>query len=192
MAHDPRIDAYIAKAAPFAQPILEHLRALIHEAVPDVTEAVKWGMPHFVHRGKNLAGIAAFKAHASLILHNEDRGIEGMGSYGKIANLDELPPRVELIARFQRAAAEIDSGKKRAPAPAKPKAAIAVPQDFAAALLEAPKARATFDGLTDAQRREYLVWITEAKQEATRTKRIATSLEWLAEGKRYGWQYMKG
>lgn len=191
MSRDPRIDAYIAKAAPFAQPILEHLRDVIHEAVPGLTEAVKWGMPHFVHRGKNLAGIAAFKAHASLILHNEDRGIEGMGSYGKIASLDELPPRADLIARFQRAAAEIESGKKRAPAPVKAKAEIAVPQDFAAALSEIPEAQATFYGFTDAQRRDYLVWITEAKQEATRTKRLATSIEWLAQGKRFGWKYEK-
>jgi uncharacterized protein YdeI (YjbR/CyaY-like superfamily) len=191
MAGDPRVDAYIAKAAPFARPILEHVRALVHEAVPDLAEAVKWGMPHFVYRGKNLAGMAAFKAHAALILHNEGRVGEGMGSYGKIASLDELPPRAELIARVRKAAEEIDAGKQT-PREPKPKAQIAVPQDFAAALRDAPVAKATFDGLTDAQRRDYLAWIVDAKQDATRSKRIATTLEWLAEGKRRNWKYEKG
>jgi uncharacterized protein YdeI (YjbR/CyaY-like superfamily) len=190
MSGDPRVDAYIAKAAPFARPILEHVRDLVHEAVPGVTEAVKWGMPHFVHRGKNLAGMAAFKAHAALILHNEGRIGDGMGSYGKIARIDELPPRAELIARMRKAAEEIEAGKKT-PREAKPKAAIAVPQDFAAALREAPGAKATFDGFTDAQRRDYLEWIVGAKRDETRTKRIATTLEWLADGKRMNWKYEK-
>ncbi len=62
--HDPRIDAYIAKSVPFAQPIMEHCRALIHEACPEVTETIKWGMPSFEYKGI-LCGFAAFKAHCS-------------------------------------------------------------------------------------------------------------------------------
>jgi len=187
---DPRIDAYIAKAQPFARPILEYIRALFHEAVPGLEEGIKWGVPHFIHRGKNLGGMAAFKAHAALIVASMGRQGEGMGGYGKLAGLDELPPKDRLIAQIRESAALIESGKK--PARSKPpaqKEAIAMPQDFAAALRDAPAARAAFDGFTAAQQRDYLEWITGAKQEKTRTARLATAIEWLSEGKRRNWKY---
>jgi hypothetical protein len=190
MGHDPRIDTYIAKAQPFARPILEYTRGLFHEAVPGLEEAIKWGVPAFVHRGKNLGGMAAFKAHTALMIAGAGRVGEGMGGYGKIASLDEFPPRAELIAQIRQGAAEIEAGKKAQPSKkSEPKPPIPVPQDFAAALREAPKAAAFFDGLAPGQRRDYLEWITEAKQDATRAKRLATSIEWLAEGKRRNWKY---
>ena len=187
---DPRIDAYIAKAQPFARPILKYIRGLFHEAVPELEEGIKWGVPHFIHRGKNLGGMAAFKAHAALIISSAGREGEGMGGYGKLAGLDELPARAELLAQIRQAAAVIEAGKK--PAWGKqspPKEAIAMPQDFAAALRDAPAARAAFDGFTAAQQRDYLEWITGAKQEKTRTARLATAIEWLSEGKRRNWKY---
>ena len=189
---DPRIDAYIARAQPFARPILEYTRTLFHEAIPDLEEAIKWSVPHFVHRGKNLGGMAAFKAHAALMIAGAGRVGEGMGGYGKVASLDELPAKQEVIAQIRKGAAEIEAGKKaewskKSP----PKEPIPVPQDFAAALREAPKAEAFFVGLAPGQQREYLAWITEAKQDATRAKRLATALEWLAEGKRRNWKYEK-
>jgi uncharacterized protein YdeI (YjbR/CyaY-like superfamily) len=192
MAHDPRIDEKIAKAAPFARPILEHWRALVHKTVPGVEEAIKWSMPHFVYKGKNIAGMASFKAHCAVMIHGDGRQeSEGMGSYGKITKLDDLPSDAELVAKLQTAMRMIDRGEKPAwrAAPPKPKAEIPVPQDFAAALREAPKAAAFFDGLAPGQRREYLAWITEAKQDATRAKRLATAIEWLGEGKRRNWKY---
>lgn len=114
VAQDLKTDAYIAKAAPFAQPILNHLRALVHDTVAGLDEALKWGMPHFIYKGKNLAGIAAFKAHAAFILHGEDRQGEGMGSYGKIASRDDLPSDAVLREKILAAKARIDAeGKKR-------------------------------------------------------------------------------
>ncbi len=44
---DPRVDAYIARSAAFAQPVLLHLRATVHAACPGVQETIKWGMPFF-------------------------------------------------------------------------------------------------------------------------------------------------
>jgi hypothetical protein len=114
METEPRIDAYIEKAAPFARPILTHLRALVHEAVPDLGETIKWGMPHFTVGGKNLAGIAAFKAHCAFVIHGTGRqGMErdpGMGDYGKIASLDDLPPAEEMKAKLIAAAEAIRQG----------------------------------------------------------------------------------
>ena len=195
MAHDPRVDAYIAKAAPFAQPVLTHVRALVHRVLPEVEEGIKWGMPAFMVGGKNVAGMAAFKAHCAVMIHGEGRlgEGEGMGGYGKVTALSDLHAddvlETALNEAAQRVAVSGSAAKPRAKAPPKPE--IPVPQDFAAALREAPEAKAFFDGLPPGQRREYLDWITGAKQDATRAKRLATALEWLAEGKRRNWKYEK-
>lgn len=188
MATDPRIDAYIDKAEAFAQPILRHVRALVHSALPEAEEAIKWGMPHFMVGGKNVVGMAAFKAHAAVMIHGEDDSAEGMGTLGKIASLGELPPDEDLTARFRAAADAFVSGKASMRA-AKPKPEIAMPDDLGSALDAAPQARAFFDTLAPSYRREYLEWIVEAKRPATRTKRIATAVEWLAEGKKRNWKY---
>jgi uncharacterized protein YdeI (YjbR/CyaY-like superfamily) len=190
MARDDRIDAYIARSQPFARPILEYVRALFHEAIPGLEEGVKWGVPHFIHRGKNLGGMAGFKTHAALMIANAGRVGEGMGGYGKIASLDELPPKAELLAQIRHAAADIEAGKKAAwSKKSPPKPALPVPQDMAAALKANPAAQAVFEGFTDAQRRDYIEWITSAKADATREKRLAQALEWIAEGKRRNWKY---
>ena len=188
MERDPRIDQYIEDAAPFAQPILRRLRDLVHAAVPGLGETLKWGMPHFTHKGKNLAGFAAFKAHAAFMIHGDGHQGDGMGQFGKIATLSDLPPDNVLKARLIDARDRIDSGKKKAaPKPKSKPAEIAMPGDLAAAL--SPKARQFLDGLAPSYRQEYLEWITEAKRPETRIKRIAQAAEWLAEGKKRNWKY---
>ena len=196
MAQDPRIDAYIAKAQPFAQPVLTHLRALVHKALPGIDETIKWGMPHFVYKGKNLAGLAAFKAHAAFVIHGDGRqGPEdnrAMGQFGKIAALSDLPSDADLTAKLLDAKARVDAAgtalKPRA-APKAPKTEIPMPDDFAAELAKLQGARERFDGWAPSHRREYLEWITEAKRPETRAKRIAQAAEWIAEGKKRNWKY---
>ena len=191
MERDQRIDAYIANAAPFAQPILTRLREIAHKALPEGEEGIKWGMPHFLVGGKNVAGMAAFKAHCAFVIHGDGRHGDGMGGYGKIASLEEIPPDKELIAAVHAARDRVGihgSATKGRGKP-KPKPEIAVPDDFAEALARNAKAKETFDTLAPSHRREYLEWITEAKREATREKRMATALEWLAEGKKRNWKY---
>jgi uncharacterized protein YdeI (YjbR/CyaY-like superfamily) len=187
---DPRVDAYITKAAPFAQPVLAHLRALVHRTVPGLDETLKWGVPHFIHRGKNLAGFAAFKAHAAFMIHGEGKQDEGMGSAGKIGALTDLPPDEMLAARILAAKARIDAdGTAVRPTPGKTtKAAIAMPDDFAAALAAAG-ARVNFDAFPPGAQRDYLEWVVEAKRPETRAKRIATATDWIAEGKKRHWKY---
>lgn len=195
MSSDPRIDAYIAKAAPFAQPILKHVRERVHVAAPEAEETIKWGAPGFTVDGKILLIMAAFKAHAAL---NFWRGQEigdgsqkagAMGQFGRLTSIDDLPPDSELDALI-REGAEL---AKTAPAPRKvkhePKAAPELHPEFAAALKAHPKAREMLDGFPPSAQRDYLEWIAEAKQDATRTKRIATAIEWLSEGKRRHWKY---
>jgi uncharacterized protein YdeI (YjbR/CyaY-like superfamily) len=194
MGRDKRIDEKIAKAAPFARPILEHLRALVHETLPGIEEAIKWGMPHFVWQGKNVAGMAAFKAHCAFMIHGEGRqGMEGggMGSAGKIASLSDLPPDAELKERLREAQGLIDRGEQPAwrQAPRKPKPKLAVPQDFAAALNASKAAQQVFDAFSPSQKREYVAWITEAKADATRERRLKQAIEWIAQGKRRNWKY---
>jgi uncharacterized protein YdeI (YjbR/CyaY-like superfamily) len=190
---DPRIDAYIAKSADFARPILEHVRALVHQTSPGAGEAIKWGMPHFTHKDKSIAGMAAFKAHCAVMVHGDGRQDQrdGMGSYGKITALNDLPADADLVAKFIEARDRIDAkgtAARRSPRGA-PKPELPVPQDFEAALRENANAKATFEAFPPSQRREYVAWISESKQDATRAKRLATSIEWLAEGKRRNWKY---
>lgn len=195
MTDDPRIDAYITKAQPFARPILEKVRERVHAVVPNVEETVKWSMPAYTLDGKIILITAAFKAHAALNfwrgqeLESTHASVGAMGQFGKIKSLDELPTRAELD-KLIRDAAEL---ARSAPAPRKPKhAPKPMPEmhpDFASALDEAPKAKATMDAFPPSCRREYVEWIGEAKQDATRQKRIATAVEWLSEGKRRNWKY---
>lgn len=194
MKTDPRIDAYIAKQADFARPILEHLRNVLHEACPDGEETVKWGMPSFTYMGKILAGMAAFKAHATFgywndsMLQQEEKNRTAMGQFGRLTTLDDLPARAELVDLTRRSMQLIEEGAKPPRATAK-KAPFTVPQDMRAAIDAVAAARATFDGFPPSSRREYVEWVTEAKRDETRSKRLAQTVEWLAEGKRRNWKY---
>lgn len=193
MEREPRIDAYIEKAAPFAQPILTHLRELAREAEPEAEESVRWGVPYWILEGRQLCGMASFKAHCAFVIDGPGGG-EAMGDLGRISSLHDLPADDELIKLLQEKAARIRSGEdKQAKSvkATKPKRTIAVPDDFAEALAKEPGAQEVFDGFTDAQRRDYLEWITTAKRDATRAKRIATAAGWIGEGKRRNWKYEK-
>ena len=192
MAQDPRIDAYIAKAAPFAQPILTYLRDLVHRTIPEAGEDIKWGMPCLTYSGKNLAGMAAFKAHCSFGVHGDGRAIEGMGQYGKMSSLGDMPSDATIVIALLAAKDRIDSTGTALKIASKPKVAkpeIPMPGDFAAELAKAQGARECFDSWAPSHRREYLEWITEAKRPETRTKRIAEASEWIAEGKKRNWKY---
>ena len=194
-----RVDAYIAKSAEFARPILEHLREVVHAACPEVEEAFKWSFPCFMYRGM-LCNMAAFKEHcsfgfwkSSLILGKKDaaEAERSMGQFGKIVRLSDLPPDDVLIGYIHEAMRLNEAGIK-APNRAKPKAPreLIVPDDLLAALQGQEVARATFDRFSISHKREYVEWITEAKTQATRSKRLATTIEWLAEGKPRNWKYM--
>lgn len=189
MTRDSRVDDYIAGAKPFARPILEHLRDLVSSAEPDAEEALRWRAPFWILEGRQLCGMAAFKAHCAFIIDGPGGG-EAMGDLGRITALDDLPPDEELTGLLRQKAARIRSGEDKASKAApRPKPAIAVPEDFASALARTAGARAVWDGFTEAQRRDYLDWITGAKRDATRAKRIATAAEWIGEGKRRNWKY---
>ena len=195
MSRDPRVDAYIARAQLFAQPILEHVRKRVHAVLPQVEETLKWSMPAYTLDGKIVLITAAFKAHMALNfwrgqeLRGSAADADAMGQFGKIAALADLPPDKELDALIRKAAELAAS----APAPRKakhaPKAPPELHPEFAAALKAAPMAQATLESFPPSARRDYLEWIAEAKQESTRAKRIATSIEWLNEGKRRHWKY---
>lgn len=193
MQQDDRIDAYIAKAAPFAQPILTHIRAAMHRAIPQGEEAIKWSMPFFLLNGKPFANMAAFKAHAAFGFWKGPRTgkeSDAMGQYGKLAALDDLPGEAELIALIR---AQADAAATPAPPRPKapPKAAIGEPADFTAALAANAAARARFDALPPGARREYLEWIVEARQQKTRAARIEKAVAQTAEGRKLNWKYEK-
>ena len=193
---DPRVDAYIAQAAPFARPILAHLRALVHRAEPAIEETMKWGMPFFEREGI-VCHLAAFKAHCAFGIWRggqlEKTGKEGeaMGQFGRIATLGDLPPDATIVALAKKAVARNLAGEKAARPVKRAKQPIPMPAELAGALAKNRAARTTFDAFPPGQQREYLEWITEAKTAATRDKRIATAVEWLALGKTRNWKYRK-
>jgi uncharacterized protein YdeI (YjbR/CyaY-like superfamily) len=192
---DPRVDAYIAKSADFAKPILTHLRKLVHTAVPDIEEDMKWSFPHFMHDGM-VCSMASFKSHcafgfwkASLVLG--DNGEAGaMGHFGRITSLKDLPPDKTIIGYVKKAARLNEEGIKVPKKPAAPRVALKVPDDLTAALRRNKQARDAFEDFTYSHKKEYVEWITEAKTDATRQKRLETAVAWIAEGKRRNWKYM--
>ncbi len=195
MKTDPRIDAYIARQADFARPILTHLRAMIHDACPDCEETLKWSSPSFMYKGKILAGFAAFKAHAtfgywsgSQVLDASPEQQSAMGQFGRLTSLGDLPSRAALVELTRKAMKLIDDGVKPVRNKHR-KPPFSVPQVLRAAIDAVPAAKATFDDFPPSQQREYADWVSEAKRDETRAKRLAQSVEWLAEGKRRNWKY---
>lgn len=195
-SHDPRVDAYIKKSADFAQPILEHIRAIVHAACPEVEETIKWGFPHFDYNGAMMCSMAAFKQHCSFgFWQRKDvvgaQAEEGMGQFGKITTIKDLPGKRELTSYIRKAMALNDAGIKKQRPVSAPKPPPKLPADFAALLKKHAAARKTYEGFSPSAQREYVDWITEAKTDATRQKRMDTALEWLADGKQRNWKYMK-
>jgi hypothetical protein len=190
---DPRIDAYIAKSAKFAQPILRRLRALVHAGCPDVVETVKWGMPHFDYEGV-LCGMAAFKEHCAFGFWNRALKIPGkggaMGQFGCIKSLSDLPGDKVIVGYVREAARLNETGEKVGPIRRKLKP-LPVPAELRAALKENPAALARFESFSPSHRREYNEWIGEAKTDQTRRNRTETAIAWIAEGKSRNWKYMR-
>jgi uncharacterized protein YdeI (YjbR/CyaY-like superfamily) len=186
--HDPRVDAYIAAAAPFAQPLLTTLRQRMHAASNALDEDIKWRMPFFTHAGRPLAHMAAFKQHCILgfwrgkEMLGSDKDDQAMGQFGRITTAAELPSAKELKALVQAAIARIETADTAPAAPRVAKPLPAMPADLAAALAAVPAARAHFDSLAPSHRREYLDWVLQAKREATRAQRILKAVDRLGQG----------
>jgi uncharacterized protein YdeI (YjbR/CyaY-like superfamily) len=200
---NPKVDAYIAKSQPFAQPILTHIRGLVHKACPEVEEVIKWSMPFFPVRGVILGHMAAFKQHCALGLWGPEMNAilnadglhseNGMGSLGKITSLKDLPPDKKMLTYYRHAAELILTGQRTTslvrPKEKKPKPALEVPAELTAALKKNKTAAKVFAGFSPSCQREYADWITEARRPETKEKRIAQAIEWIAEGKQRNWKY---
>ena len=198
------IDAYIAKSADFSKPVLNHIRELVHKACPDVEEKMKWSFPHFNYKGEMMCSMAAFKQHAVFgfwkaalmkdpVLIENARSEVAMGHLGRLASLKDLPSDKKIIAWIKEAMQLNDLGIKLPPKakPAADKKEFTVPDYFVEALSKNKKAKQVFENFAYSHKKEYLQWITEAKTEETRNKRMATALEWITEGKGRNWKYEK-
>jgi uncharacterized protein YdeI (YjbR/CyaY-like superfamily) len=197
-ATDPRVDAYIDKANDFAKPILHHLRQLVHEACPDVQETMKWSFPHFDYKGM-MCGMSAFKEHCAFGFWKqallEQYGFTAektaMGSFGRITSLKDLPSNATIKKLIIEAARLNDEGIKIDKPVSKEKKELVVPEILTSALATNALAAETFNNFSYSKKKEYVEWITEAKTDATRDKRLGTTIEWLAEGKARNWKYEK-
>lgn len=204
---DPRVDEFIARSADFAKPILKHLRQLVHTAHPGITETIKWSMPFFDYKGP-VCQMAAFKQHAAFgfwratlltdphnILDKGEGEERSAGSIGKLTSLADLPADEILIEYIREAIQLNESGEKGAmkvkgkEKVAMPKKEAPVPDEFIEALDSSPAADENFNKFSPSKQREYLDWFADAKTDATRSKRIAQAIEWIAEGKSRHWKY---
>ncbi len=199
----PKIDAYIDNAADFAKPVLNHLRELVHQACPDVEEGWKWSFPHFMYKGAILCSMAAFKQHCSFgfwksslmpdpdqIFAEEERN--GMGHLGKIYSLKDLP-KDAVLKKYIKAAMQLnEEGAKVQKKPAADKKELVTPDDLLQALKANNAAKLTYDAFSYTNKKDYVEWITEAKTETTRLKRLTQAIEWMAEGKTRNWKYQNG
>jgi len=191
---NPRVDAYIAKSAGFARPILNHLRQVVHGACPDVEESIKWSVPHFGYKGM-MCGMAAFKEHCVFGFWKGDLVFDGaadrsaMGHFGRITSLDSLPPDRVLVRYVKKAMKLNDEGVQVKRATRGRAKAVPVPAVLTAALRKNKKARAAFDAFSQSHRNEYVEWITEAKTDATRQRRLEQALAWMQDGKNRNWKY---
>ncbi|MDB5033592.1 MAG: hypothetical protein JWQ98_833 [Chlorobi bacterium] len=196
---DPRIDTYIGTSAEFAQPILAHLRELVHTACPEVEETMKWSFPHFTYKGM-LCSMASFKAHCAFSfwkgellseMMGDDHSREAMGHLGRITALGDLP-KDRVVLKYIKEAVKLNDDGVKSPKRSKPKTGqreLDIPEYFSAALKKNKGAQTTFDAFNYSNKKEYVEWVTEAKSDATRDKRLATAVEWMAEGKVRHWKY---
>ncbi|MBC3831834.1 YdeI/OmpD-associated family protein [Undibacterium amnicola] len=196
---DPHIDTYIEKSADFAQPILRHIREMVHQHCPDVSETIKWSMPHFEYKGSIFCHFAAFKKHCALgfwygeLLQIDSKLEKAMGQFGRITSLADLPDEKAFVQLLKEAMKLHDAGAKL-PSRNKEKSEkkeLQIPSDFLNELERNSAALATFEAFPYSQKKEYVAWYTEAKTEATRTKRLQQAIAWMAEGKRRNWKYEK-
>lgn len=204
---NPKVDAYFGKAKPFAQPILWHLRQLIHKGCPGIVETIKWSRPFFEYKGMILCNISAFNQHCSFGFWGEEIGTVlreakvvqngGMGSLGRIVSLKDLPSDKLMLGWIRQAKAFMDSGHYTSPIAARhrvvkaPDVHVAPPAEFSAALKKNKVAAKIFTAFSPSCKREYVEWIAAAKRSETREKRIVTAIDWIAEGKPRNWQYQE-
>ena len=200
---DKRIDAYIAKAQPFAQPVMKHLRDLVHKACPEVSETIKWGMPSFEYKGP-MFGFASFKAHCvggfwkskllqdpnNLLGERKNQGGEAMGNLGRMTSVKDLPQDKAFIDFVKQHMKLNEEGIKVVKRPVVKKE-LEVPTELTSALNKNKKAKQTFESFSVSGKREYAEWISDAKTLATRTKRLAEAIKWMEEGKPRLWKYKK-
>lgn len=189
---DPRVDAYIAKAPAFAKPILIEIRERVHAACPDVAEDIKWSHPQFIYRG-SLCSMTAFMQHAVVHLWGESAvpGGKEPKSSGPLTSVADLPPRKAFAASIKKVMALNEAGATMRRAPRAAPKPIVVPDDLVAALRKNVRASAAFDKFPPSHKREYVEWITGAKREETRARRLETAIRQIAEGKPQNWKYMK-
>ncbi|MCV9936788.1 YdeI/OmpD-associated family protein [Boseaceae bacterium BT-24-1] len=198
----PKVDAYAAQAEGFARPILSHLRSVVHAACPEVVEDIKYGIPHFSYRGDYLCIFAAYRSHCSFTLYKDalmdDARLKANAALpaakrfmGKLTTVADLPSDSDLTSWIKEAMVLNENGAKLPPREPKTPKDVEITAAFAAKLDSRPEIKAVFESKSPSFRKEYNIWIGDAKTEATRDKRIEEALSWIAEGKGRFWKLAK-
>lgn len=196
MKIDNRITDFIDQAQPFAQPILDQIRVMVHAYCPNVEETIKWNFPCFMYNGKMLCFMASHKKHCSFgfwltpIMKTIQSNADGMGIMGKLTSVEQLPTETQFQAMIEEAMQLIEEGKTN-PKKVTDERELVLPEALENALMASDNCWNQFNAFTKSQRKDYIDWYKEAKTDATREKRLDTMLNWISEGKTRMWKYMK-
>ena len=158
-------------------------------------------MPFFDYKGEMMCHMASFKQHCAFgfwkgsimkdpVLRETAQSEEAMGHLGRITSLKDLPSDKKIISWIKEAMVLNDNGIKLPPKvkPAETKE-LAAPDYFTKAIAKNKTAKKVWDAFPPGKKKDYITWITEAKTEDTRNKRMETAVEWIAEGKARNWKY---
>lgn len=188
------ITAYIEKATPEFKEVMIALRSVLNNPNFDIKEDWKWGAPNFNNEGmicwlahfRNHVGMNFFKGTLikdkyNLFTHyREEKGNRQL----KFSDINQIIP--EQIEYYIEEAIKLNQENIKV---VKKEIDTSLPLDLETELNNNPKAKMFFESLAPSYKRDYIEWIEEAKREATRTKRLATTMEWLSEGKKKNWKY---
>lgn len=172
------VEEYIDSAVRW-QAELRRLREIL--CTTDLEEEVKWGAPCYTIDGKNVVGMAAFKAYFALWFHqgallsdgknvliNAQEGKTKALRQWRMTSVSEI--RASDIRRYVREAIKITrEGRTIKPERSRP---LVLPPELATALEGNKSAAAAYRNLRPGLQREYADYIAEAKREDTKTRRI--------------------
>ena len=185
---NPDVDGYIERSEAWPEEMTA-LRPVLLET--GLIEEIKWRLPCYTHRGKNVVIMQEMKDFLSLmffkgaLLADPDGLLEEQGPNSRAArrltftSVDDVRRLAGTVTAYVAEAIAIEeSGRQVDPGPA-----LVLVEELQHRLDQDPELRAAFAGLTPGRQREYHLHISGAKQTATRQARVERLVPRILAGK---------
>jgi len=188
MKRSKTVDEYIESTEKWRAELIR-LRKILRST--DLEETVKWGAPCYTCDGKNVVGLGAFKSYLGLwffqgalladkskVLINAQEGKTKALRQWRFTSSKEI--NASLIKAYVNEAIELQrQGAAIKPDRGRP---VEVPPQLKRALAGNKTASRAFNALTPGKQREYADYISSAKREETRSKRLEKIIPMIAAG----------